>query len=126
MNEYILFRINSSRKNNCRKLKMSYGIRYIRLFEKLFINKAVFVGKMRRNLSTEEFRLLNGEMLKNQELVVMLEVMSRIMPDIFGSMRISSSIFRMELRAVVWLRPSSWPMSLRERFVSCRMRYMAI
>ena len=56
----------------------------------------------------------------------MFDVISRMMPVIFGSLRIRSSIFRIELRAVVWLRPSSFPMSLRERLVSCRIRYMAI
>ena len=56
----------------------------------------------------------------------MFDVISRMMPVIFGSLRIRSSIFRIELRAVVWLRPSSFPMSLRERLVSCRIRYMEI
>ena len=56
----------------------------------------------------------------------MLDVISRITPVMSGSLRIRSSIFRMELSAVVWFRPSSFPMSFRERLVSCRMRYMEI
>ena len=101
MNEYIYFRINSSRKNDCRKPGLACKIRCIRLSKKVLIKKPVFDGKKMKIFSTEEFQLLNSKMFKNQEPVVMLDVMSRMMPDIFGSVRISSSIFRMELRAVV-------------------------
>ena len=55
-----------------------------------------------------------------------MEVMSRMTIVIAWSLAISSSMRRMELRAVVWFLPSSFPMSLRERLVSWRIRYMAI
>ena len=56
---------------------------------------------------------------------MIFEVISLIVPAIAGSFLRRSSIFLMELSTVAWFLSSySVPMSLSDRFVSERMRYM--
>ena len=57
----------------------------------------------------------------------MFEVMSRTVAAMVGSVFIMSSIFLMDEMTVEWfLSPNSAPIYLSERFVSVRIRYIAI
>ena len=72
--------------------------------EKIVENFVVNVEKVREKKINREkttFRQLSVENQLDTELVVILEVISRITPVISESVRIISSIFRIELSAVV-------------------------
>ena len=72
--------------------------------EKIVENFVVNVEKVREKKINREkttFRQVSVENQLDPELVVILEVISRITPVISESVRIISSIFRIELSAVV-------------------------